>query len=287
METSAEHRYKRFLYWVARYMTQDGGRWLTCAQAAVLLGHVARTGMLRSSLVTRLINRLVDRDCLHLLLAQLTDTGPIEKGNHMADLQTRVGTIGLINPNRPEGRYVLKFSVPDERLVAEQLLRLQMESEETDSFPGLLKGQDDLPHNMLVDKKGKEKPLKANKEGKCIPEAWFTELPADGTWHCVYRGNNKTKKWSKLRSDIATKNGWVRKVAGELEELPDQQVTGARLLGAALWRHELQLMREALKGLREGVGFNINPVGMSEALLAVYTRVDEPEEGEDGEDDDN
>ena len=66
-----------------------------------------------------------------------------------------------------------------------------MESEETDSFPGLLKGQDDLPHNMLVDKKGKEKPLKANKEGKCIPEAWFTELPADGTWHCVYRGNNK------------------------------------------------------------------------------------------------
>jgi len=46
-------------------------------------------------------------------------------------------------------------------------------------------------------------------------------------------------------------------------------------------------MREALKGFREGVGFNINPVGMSEALLAVYTRVDEPEEGEDGEDDDN
>ena len=81
--------------------------------------------------------------------------------------------------------------MPDERLVAEQLLRLQMESEETDSFPGLLKGQDDVPHNMLVDKKGKEKPLKANKEGKCIPEAWFTELPADGTWHCVYQGNNK------------------------------------------------------------------------------------------------
>ena len=37
----------------------------------------------------------------------------------------------------------------------------------------------------------------------------------------------------------------------------------------------------------EGAGFNINPVGLSEALLSVYTRVDEPEEGEDGEDDGN
>ena len=49
----------------------------------------------------------------------------------------------------------------------------------------------------------------------------------------------------------------------------------------------MSLIRCGAQGFREGVGFNINPVGMSEALLAVYTRVDEPEEGEDGEDDDN
>ena len=79
------------------------------------------------------------------------------------------------------------------------LLKLRMESEELDTFPGVVKGQEDVPHNVTIDKKGKEKPVKA------IPESWYDELPEVGGWLCVYNGANKTKPWSKLRIDVANR----------------------------------------------------------------------------------
>lgn len=89
--------------------------------------------------------------------------------------------------------------MPDERLAAEMLLKLRTESEATDNFPGVQKGNEEAPHNVVIDKKGKEKPVKV------IPEGWFSELPVEGGWICCYAGCRKMKPWSKLRTALADK----------------------------------------------------------------------------------
>ena len=47
--------------------------------------------------------------------------------------------------------FLFQVTFQTQRMVAEQLLKLQTESEATDSFPGFDKKNPDSPHNLLVD----------------------------------------------------------------------------------------------------------------------------------------
>ena len=133
--------------------------------------------------------------------------------------------------------------------------------------------------NFLIDKKGKEKPMKK------IPEAWYTEggLPEAGMWKTRFYGDGYFTKNGKLMHEIFKATGCERE--------PDENYLQDAAMRAVAWslrESDRQLLRDTMRRLRRSAASGVPgmlPVryeGMSATLAKAY-KIEYPEETEEDE----